>query len=50
MPIIFFFLSDVEAVAKVIVDFLELYELQIDEGLETSSGTDVSDEDQAKDK
>ncbi|XP_070595900.1 cytochrome b-245 chaperone 1 [Erythrolamprus reginae] len=42
--------SDVEAVANVIAGFLELNKLQIDEGLETSSGTDVSDEDQAKDK
>ncbi|KAK9406833.1 putative protein C17orf62 like [Crotalus adamanteus] len=43
--------SDVEAVANLIIGFLELNELQIDEGLETSSGTDVSDsEDQAKDK
>ncbi|XP_039183949.1 cytochrome b-245 chaperone 1 [Crotalus tigris] len=43
--------SDVEAVANLIIGFLELNELQIDEGLETSSGTDVSDsEDQTKDK
>ncbi|ETE63095.1 putative protein C17orf62, partial [Ophiophagus hannah] len=41
---------DVETVANLIIGFLELNELQIDEGLETSSGTDVSDEDQAKDK
>ncbi|KAG8128973.1 putative C17orf62-like protein [Naja naja] len=42
--------NDVETVANLIIGFLELNELQIDEGLETSSGTDVSDEDQAKDK
>uniref|UniRef100_A0A2D4FYZ7 Essential for reactive oxygen species protein n=2 Tax=Micrurus TaxID=8634 RepID=A0A2D4FYZ7_MICCO len=42
--------SDVETMANFIIGFLELNELQIDEGLETSSGTDVSDEDQAKDK
>ncbi|KAM3846752.1 cytochrome b-245 chaperone 1 isoform 1-T2 [Vipera latastei] len=35
--------SDVEAVANLIIGFLDLNELQIDEGLETSSGTDVSD-------
>ncbi|XP_063148864.1 cytochrome b-245 chaperone 1 isoform X1 [Candoia aspera] len=35
--------SDVEAVASLIIGFLELNELPTDEGLENSSETDVSD-------
>ncbi|XP_015745142.1 uncharacterized protein C17orf62 homolog isoform X2 [Python bivittatus] len=43
--------SDVEAVANLIIGFLELNELPIEECLDNSSETDVSDyEDQAKDK